>query len=227
MPIIAPDSARGSEWVSRVEARTNSRISVSSRERQRPMIPARIAGPFPAERTPLRSGGHPNHDLTSDRAVANPTPAGRRSNHQRSRRASDFANADASSGCSISASAVSHICSVSSLTMPRPLMNRCCNGAPPNNRTARRGDSPSRGKPSASPTAIPRTKPLNQSTICGEFRFAEEGHLDITSLTSCSTKDNTATLVSMPEQELFRREGDPEEVFDDSAFSAAGGGRGP
>ena len=52
-------------------------------------------------------------------------------------------------------------CPVSSETIPRPKRKRCRSGGP-KSRLARPGDSPSYGKPMASPIAVPRMEP----TMC-------------------------------------------------------------
>ena len=51
---------------------------------------------------------------------------------------------------------------MSSLIIPWPKTNRWCSG-PRNIRSARRGDNPSRGRPIASPTAIPSSTPQRRS----------------------------------------------------------------
>ena len=53
-----------------------------------PRTAARMAGPLPAENTPLRSGENPIHSLMIDRSVAIPIPAGNPSNHRRNPQAS-------------------------------------------------------------------------------------------------------------------------------------------
>ena len=55
-----------------------------------PRIGERIAGPFPAENTPLRSGETPNQSLAPERSVARPTPGGSVAIHQARRRPSAF-----------------------------------------------------------------------------------------------------------------------------------------
>lgn len=64
-------------------------------------------------------------------------------------------------------------CSVSSLKKPRPIKKRCWSGALPKRRAARRGDNPSRGKPRASPTAIPKSTPSMRSKLgsCSSMRI--------------------------------------------------------
>jgi len=85
-----------------------------------PSTAARIAGPLPAEKTPLAAGGTPHHSLTAARSVARQVPAGRPSNHHRSPRAKCRTNAPGSPAEAISACATRQVCSVSSDTMPRP-----------------------------------------------------------------------------------------------------------
>ena len=48
----------------------------------------RMAGPLPAEKTPLWDGENPSHSLRMARSVAKPMPAGIQSSHQRSFQAS-------------------------------------------------------------------------------------------------------------------------------------------
>lgn len=92
-------------------------------------------------------------------AVAFPTPAGKASNQKRKRQASDSANFSASVGDTSSACPTMHVCSVSSLTIPRLNTNECRKGGSPNILSARRRDSISRGIPRASPTAVPISAP--------------------------------------------------------------------
>jgi len=87
-----------------------------------------------------------------------PMPAGTPSNHRRSRRASSFAKRAASSPETIRDWAIRQACSVSSENIPRLGSNRYCVGGP-SKRRARRGESPSYGKPRASPTAVPSKHP--------------------------------------------------------------------
>jgi len=72
------DTARladfGSVWVSRVKERARlRRVSMSSTAA--PMIAARIAGPLPAEKTPLCFGLNPRQSFMQARNIVRPTPA--------------------------------------------------------------------------------------------------------------------------------------------------------
>ncbi len=143
----------------RLDARTNA-ASFSSDVVTSPSNALRIAGPFPALRTPLRSGDTPHHSLRQARSVPNPTPAGTRRSHHRSRRAKSRRNASNSPPPATSDCATITVCSVSSLHNPRPAIMRCRSGRPPHRRSARRRLRPSRGRPIASPTAVPTKQPL-------------------------------------------------------------------
>ncbi len=78
-----------------------------------------MAGPFPADQTPARAGGKPIHNFRHAFAVAIPTPAGNPRNHHRNRHASDRAKRRGCPPLANKAWAVMHMCSVSSLTIPR------------------------------------------------------------------------------------------------------------
>src|SRR5439155_25658375 len=79
------------------------------------MIALRIAGPLPAECTPLRVGGNPSHNLRMARSVAKPIPGGIPSSQSRSFHARQRWKAIGSFGCASSACATKSVCSVSSL----------------------------------------------------------------------------------------------------------------
>jgi hypothetical protein len=111
-------------WVRRVEARTKRRSRASSCAKQAPKIAARIEGPLPADRTPLDPGENPSHSLTSALAVPHPRLTGSASDQPRSRHANERANRSGSSPEASRAWATMHVCSVSSLTMPRPNSSR-------------------------------------------------------------------------------------------------------
>ena len=95
-----------------------------------------------------------------ERSVAKPTPAGNASSHQRNERASCFRKMFTSPPERISAWATKQACSVSSETMPLP-KNRWCFVVSRKSFVARREDKPSYGRPSESPTAVPRRQPMN------------------------------------------------------------------
>ena len=137
----APHSALGSVWVIRVVALTSDRSSFRS-STAAPRTALRIAGPLPAENTPLFFGEKPHQSLTIARAVALPTPAGKPSSHQRKRRANWRANSSGWPPDTIRAWTTMQVCSVSSDTMPRPKKKRCRFGSP-NSRQARRFEIPS------------------------------------------------------------------------------------
>ena len=118
-----------------------------------------MLGPFPAEYTPLLPGGNPIHSFRIALAVALPTPAGKASSQKRNRHPSERANLSSSVGLTSSACPTKHVCSVSSLTIPRPSTNECRKGGPSNIRSARRRESISRGRPRESPTAVPMIAP--------------------------------------------------------------------
>jgi hypothetical protein len=88
----APWKALVSVWVIRVEAATKRNNVSSERPTATPISALRMAGPLPAENTPLREGGQPSQSLRMARNVAKPMPAGRASNHQRSECARCFSN---------------------------------------------------------------------------------------------------------------------------------------
>ena len=123
-----------------------------------------MAGPLPAEKTPLRWLGNPSHSLRTALNVANPMPAGRPSNQNRKRHARLFANVSTSPPETIRAWATIHACSVSSETMPFPNTNRCplISGY-----TCRclRFDIPSQDNPTLSPTAVPSKQPIIASSL--------------------------------------------------------------
>jgi hypothetical protein len=83
-----------------------------------PMIAARMAGPLPAEKTPLLSGENPSHNLTIARKVANPIPAGSPRSQKRNLPDNSRANPSTSPAESMSAWATMQVCSVSSETIP-------------------------------------------------------------------------------------------------------------
>ena len=126
-----------------------------------------MAAPFPAERTPDFDAGKPSHSLPIARAVLNPTPAGSAASHQRNWRPKSRCIAFKSSGCRRSAAISISVCSVSSLSMPRPMTNRC-RSPPEMQRLALRRDSPSVGRPIESPTAVPSRHPRSPSFEMGE-----------------------------------------------------------
>ncbi len=102
----------------RVEARTNSDNASGVAARQTPKIGARIAGPFPADLTPLRLAGNPIHNLRMALSVPMPMPAGNPNSHQRSRQANERRKRVTSPCEANHACAVMQVCSVSSLTIP-------------------------------------------------------------------------------------------------------------
>jgi hypothetical protein len=128
-------------------------------------VPTAIPGESPALHSWRRTvpGGKPHHIRTMARAVPIPAPAGSPASHHRSRRASETANCSASRGESSNAWPTRQVCSVSSITIPRPKISRWRSGPSPKTRVARRRDKPSRGNPSASPTAVPRMTPAIRS----------------------------------------------------------------
>ena len=63
-----------------------------------PKTAARIAGPLPAEKTPLRLGGTPTQSFSVARTVASPAPAGKPSSHNRNPLANCFENRDVIAG---------------------------------------------------------------------------------------------------------------------------------
>ena len=79
---------------------------------------ARMAGPLPAENTPLFPGGDPNHSFKMERRVAKPIPAGKPRSQKRNRRDNSLANRSASPAEAMSACATMQVCSVSSETIP-------------------------------------------------------------------------------------------------------------
>jgi len=160
----APYSAFGSVWVSRVEARTRSSRRCASWPKQTPRSGLRIAGPLPAENTPLRVGAQPSQSFTTARRVANPTPAGRSASQTRSWRARLRVNASTSPAEAIRAWATMHACSVSSDTMPRwkTRLGPVISG---NRRRCRRFERPSQASPTLSPTAVPSRQPRMASRL--------------------------------------------------------------
>jgi hypothetical protein len=122
-----------------------------------------MTGPLPADQTPLRADGHPSQSFTTARRVARPVPAGKPRSQKRNRQARNRAKASTSSGARSRAWPVMQVCSVSSLTMPRPSRKRWRRGGSPKSLAARLRESPSRGRPKASPTAVPRITPAMRS----------------------------------------------------------------
>jgi len=154
----APANAFGSVCVIVVEAATSG-ASAAVSVMAAPRTAARIAGPLPAEKTPLRRGENPRHSFRIARSVARPSPAGIHSSQPRRLHASCVRKRSTSLPERHSACATRQLCSVSSDTMPRPNAKRCRSGVP-NKRAARRRDKASYGKPSASPTAVPSKAPV-------------------------------------------------------------------
>ena len=157
-----PVRALGSVWVSRVPATTNASRRSGESAKNAPIGAARIAGPLPAERTPLLAGEKPSQRRTIERSVPSPIPAGKDRNHQRRLQAKRRAKASTEAGCASRAWLMNSVCSVSSLSIPRPAISRCRQGLG-NRRLIRRRDTPSAGSPSASPTAVPMSTPRNRS----------------------------------------------------------------
>lgn len=155
---IAPVTAFGSLCVIRVAALTYWPSLSTSSAKKIPAAATRIAGPLPAENTPLRSGDTPNHNLTIDFNVAIPIPAGSPNSHQRKLPANSFRNAATSRGCFINARPSKTECSVSSETIPYLNRNPCFHRPFHRLRTVP-ADKFSDGNPKLSPTAVPTKHP--------------------------------------------------------------------
>jgi hypothetical protein len=89
-----------------------------------PNIGLRMAGPLPAEKTPLFAGDTPRQSLKHARSVAKPVPAGKLTSQSRNRHASWRVNDPTSSPDAINAWVTMQVCSVSSETIPRPNIKR-------------------------------------------------------------------------------------------------------